>query len=139
MPGSQGTLRDKSGNPLHPATVADRVLCAVQDGSVQPLSLLLTDLGVTPTVISEETFTLEGPLEAGDLYEVSPYIVGSRRIQLWIDGAYAAQGEAGAWQEHGTQGEASTFIYIRESIEAGRVVTVRVGDTTGKSMAIMPS
>lgn len=124
----QGAFRDFSGNKLHPETIADKVLVRAGDGVLQTLSILLADLGIIPAIIREETLTLQGDLEAGDLYTVLPYAVGNMRLQIWIDGAYAVGGENGVWEEHGEAGEISTTILIRSPIAAGRVITVRAGE-----------
>lgn len=124
----QGILRDYAGKKLHPETHSDKVLVPGKDGLLQILTILLADNGIIPARIREETMTLQGPLEPGDTYEVLPYAVGNMRLQLWIDGAYAVQGEQGVWEENGEMGQISNTILIREPVAAGRVITVRAGE-----------
>lgn len=128
MPAIQGFLKDAAGNKLYAETHADKVLVLANDGSLQPLSILLADSGMIPAIIREETVTLQAPLEAGDLYTVLPYAVGNMRLQLWLDGAYAVGGTDGVWEENGESGEISSTILIKETIKAGTVITVRAGE-----------
>lgn len=137
MAATNGTLRDKTGKSLYPATSADKVICTALDGSVQSLHDVLADVGLAPMVISEETLTLQGGLNPGDLYQVTPYIVGSKRIQLWADGDYLPQGADGMWEEYGNEGETSNIVRVLGNVNAGSKLTVRVGDSTGRSLAVM--
>lgn len=125
MSGAKGTLRDSKGNPLFPLSVAEQILVRV-DGQQTTLAVLLQDQGLTPLTVVEEEFTLEGTLEPGDLYSVSPYTVGKGRIQIWCDGVYLYGGETGMWQEYGVDGKTSEVVYINEEIPAQSVLTVRV-------------
>jgi len=125
MSGSNGTLKDRNGNPLYPKSVAEQIIVTV-DGQETTLAALLQDLGITPTTVIEEEFTLETGLEPGDLYTVTPYVVGNCRIQIWRDGVYLHGGDTGMWQEYGVEGEKSTVVLINDAIPAESVLTVRV-------------
>jgi len=124
MPAYNGTMRDSLGNPLYPLSVAEQILVTVQ-GQQVPLSTVLSDLSVVPSTITELEYTLQADLDPGDLYTVPEYVVGSKKLQLWLDGIYLHGGATGMWQEYGVNGVKSTVVLINDAIPAHSVLTVR--------------
>lgn len=76
--------------------------------------------------VSEETKALPSDLQAGTPYTVPSYIVGARKLQIYVGGIYYTKGvdaDTAQYQENGTSGSVSTSITFFDDQPAGAMIT----------------
>lgn len=94
---------------------------------------VLAEVSVGPQSPAEERFSPAGTraaaIAAGADYGVPSYVVGSGRLQVWLDGLLCAGGPDAvncAYAETGSAGTVSTNIRFHQAIPETFDITVRV-------------
>ena len=67
-----------------------------------------------------------GAVAAGDAVAVPAYVVGAKKLEIYLDGILCAPGAAGFYQEQGVVGATSASIKINDALDAGRKLTAIV-------------
>lgn len=81
------------------------------------------------SVLLSASGTRSAAIAAGAAFTVPSYIVGSGRLQVWLDGVLCAGGvdaDVCAYAETGTAGAASTTITFHQSISIDVEIIARV-------------
>ena len=81
------------------------------------------------SVLMSASGTRSAAIAAGAAFTVPSYIVGSGRLQVWLDGVLCAGGvdaDVCAYAETGTAGAASTTITFYQSISIDVEIIARV-------------
>lgn len=94
------------------------------DGSAN-VSIALTVSGVGGTPARKDE-TLTTAVAANTNYAVPSYVVGGKKLKVYLDGVLCVAGASGTYIEQGTTGAASTAIRFNQVIPVGYTITAEV-------------
>ena len=63
---------------------------------------------------------------AGAILTVPIYVVGNKKLAVYLDGILCDEGAAGMYLENGTVGGSSTTIKLNDALDAGHEITAIV-------------
>ena len=96
----------------------EEILCEIAEGAEGKAAIQYSPAG-----------TRESEIAAGSNYAVPAYVVGSGRLQVFLDGVLCAGGteaDVCAYMEIGTSGAPSTTIQFHQAIATDYEILVRV-------------